>query len=170
MVERFHRTLKNALRCAARVSSSWTQALPWVLLGLRNAPRDDTATSLAEMVFGMPQRIPGMCFQTDQSRPCSAAEQLELLRKNIADHTPRTLDLDKFKSSPFIAKPLRTAKYVYVRDDRLGKSSLAPRYTGPFKVKEKDWDNGTFLLDFGKKEDNVSLARLKAASIPVDAT
>ena len=39
LVERFHRSLKNALRCAVRASTSWTRALPWVLLGLRNAHR-----------------------------------------------------------------------------------------------------------------------------------
>ena len=44
LVERFHRLLKNALRCAAPASKSWTRSLPWVILGLRNAPRTDTAT------------------------------------------------------------------------------------------------------------------------------
>ena len=170
MVERFHRSVKNALRCAARASSSWTRTLPWVMLGLQNAPRDDTATSTAEVVYGVPQRIPGMCFQKEQSRPRSAEEQLQLAWANADTHSPRVLDLTKFKSSPFIAKALRTAKYVYVRDDRLSKPSLAPRYTGPFRVIEKDWMNSTFWLNLGKKEDNVSLARLKAASVPADAT
>ena len=47
VVERFHHTLKDALRCAVRSSKSWTHALPWVMLGLRNAPRSETATSTA---------------------------------------------------------------------------------------------------------------------------
>ena len=55
-----------------------------------------------------------------------------------------------------------------MRDDRLRKPSLAPKYTNPFKVKRKDWDNNTFLLDLGKREDSVSLTRLKAASIPTE--
>ena len=54
LVERFHRMLKNALRCAVRTSASWTRSLPWVLLGLRNAPKIDTSTSTAEVVFGVP--------------------------------------------------------------------------------------------------------------------
>ena len=49
MVERFHRTMKNALRCAVRTNNSWSKALPWVMLGLRNAPKLDTATSAAEV-------------------------------------------------------------------------------------------------------------------------
>ena len=76
LVERYHRTLKNALRCATRASSSWTRSLPWVLLCLRNAPRQDTSSSTAEIVFRVPQRIPGRCFQAEQSRPRSATEQL----------------------------------------------------------------------------------------------
>ena len=170
IVERFHRTLKNTLRCAVCSSKSWTRSLPWVMLGLRNAPRLDTATSTAEIVFTAPQRIPGLCFQSKQSRPRSAAEQLELARSNTTAYSPRALNLMKFKYSPFITKPLRTADFVYVRDDRLGKPSLAPKYTGLFKVKKKDCDNNTFVLDLGRREDTVSLSRLKAASVPPEAT
>ena len=64
-----------------------------------------------------------------------------------------------------MAKALRTASFVFVRDDHIRKPSLAPKYTGPFKVVRKDWDNNTFTLDFGGKEDVVSLTRLKAASV-----
>ena len=80
--------------------------------------------------------------------------------------TLEALDLRRFKSSPFVAKLLRTASYVFVKDDRLGKPSLTPRYSGPFRVISRDWDNNTFLIDSGRKEDRVSLSRLKAASMP----
>ena len=170
LVERLHRTLKNALRCAGRSSGSWSRALPWVMLGLRSAPRPDTAASAAEIVFGTPLRVPGLCFQDEQSPPRSAAAQLDQARSNAASFTPRILDLRKFKDSPFVAKALRTASFVYVRDDRLGKPTLAPRYFGPFPVKEKLWDSNTFVLDMGKKTDSVSISRLKAASVPPDTT
>ena len=140
------------------------------MLGLRSAPRPDTAASAAEIVFGTPLRIPGLCFQDEQSSPRSAAEQLDQARDNVASFTPRALDLRKFKDSPFVAKALRTAKFVYVRDDRLGKPTLAPRYSGPFPVKDKLWDSNTFVLDLGKKTDTVSISRLKAASVPPDTT
>ena len=117
----------------------------------------------------MPLRVPGLCFQSDQSNRRTAMEQLELSRTNAHVFSPETLDLRKFKVSPFVANSLRTASFVFVRDDRLGKSSLAPRYSGPYKVKEKDWQNNTFLLDLGKKEDSVSISRLKAASVPQEA-
>ena len=56
-----------------------------------------------------------------------------------------------------------------MRDNRLGKPGLAPRYLGPFKVLEINWDANNFRLDLGKKEDFVSLTRLKAASVPKEA-
>ena len=170
IVERFHRTLKNSMCCAARANPSWTRSLPRITLGLSNVPRLDTATSTAEVVFGAPQRVPGMCFQAEQSRPRSAKEQLAWARSNADSHTPRAQDLTKFKTSPFIAKSLRTAEFIFVRDDRLGKPSLAPRYMGPYRVVRRDWDSNTIVIDLGKKEDRVSLSRLKAASVPPEET
>ena len=169
LVERFHRSLKNALGCAIRASKSWSRSLPWVLLGIRNAPRLDTATSTAEVMYGAPLRVPGACFQAGQEARKSATEQLEAARANVAAFSPESLDLRRVKASPFIAGSLRTARHVFVRDDRLGKPSLAPRYAGPFKVIKRDWDNNIFLLDVGGKEDKVSLSRLKAAVLPENA-
>ena len=170
LVERFHQTLKNSLRCAVRASRSWTRALLWVMLGLRNAPNLDTAASTAEAVFGTPLRVPRLCFQGGQSPVRSAKEELELARTNARSFSPETLDLRRFKESPFVAKPLRTAGYVYIRNDRLGKPSLAPHYTGPFKVVNKNWEDNTFRVDLGRREDNISLTRLKAAEVTPEAT
>ena len=92
-----------------------------------------------------------------------------MARANVAAFTPETLDLRRFKSSPFVARTLRTAPYVYVRDDRLGKPSLAPKYTGPYRVISRNWDNNTFMLDIGKRQDAVSLAQLKASVLPEES-
>ena len=170
LVERFHCTIKNALRCAVRASNSWTRSLPWVMLGLRNAPKLDTGTSTAEVVFGTTLRVPGICFQSEQSSSKSAADQLQLAGANTRKYSLESLDLGWFKASPFVAKSLRTAEYVYVRDDRLGKPSLAPRYIGPYKVREKNWSNNTFLLEIGARQDVVALARLKVATITPEAS
>ena len=167
-VERFHRMLKNAVCCAVRMSASSMRSLP-VLLGIQNTPKIHTAISTAEVVFRVPLRIPGLCFQSEQTPRQTAAEQLQRARANVEAFSPETLDLWKFKASPFILDTLRTATHVFVRDDRLGKPSLAPKYTGPFRVMRKDWENNTFTLDIGKKEDAVSLLRLKAASVPEEA-
>ena len=168
LVERFHRTLKAALWCAVRSSQSWSRALPWVLLGVRNAPKADTASSTAEVVFGTPLRVPCLCFEAEQGR--TSAQQLELARSDVEKFSPESLDLRRFKVSTFIAKALRTAKFVSVRDDRLGKPGLAPRYIGPYRLLRRDWDNNTFLLECGRKEDSVALSRLKEAADPEEAT
>ena len=57
LVERFHRHLKSSLR--ARLSGpNWLDALPWVLLGIRTAPKDDLRCSSAELLYGAPVTVP----------------------------------------------------------------------------------------------------------------
>ncbi len=51
LVERFHRRLKDALRARA-AGSDWFSHLPWVMLGIRSAWREDSDFSPAEAVFG----------------------------------------------------------------------------------------------------------------------
>ena len=170
VVERFHRTLKDALRCSVRASKSGMRSLPWVLLGIRNAPKLDTSTSTAEVLFGIPLHVPGTCFQGELTNQPSVSEQLQLSRANAAAFTPESLDNRRFKCSPFVPKSLRLAKFVYIRDGRLGKASLVPRCLGPFKVINKDWEGNTFRVDLGKREDNIAIARLKAASIQKETT
>ena len=50
LVERFHRRLKDALRSRA-AAADWHDHLPWVLLGIRTAFREDSEFSLAEAVY-----------------------------------------------------------------------------------------------------------------------
>ena len=58
MVERFHRCLKDALR-ARSAAANWVDHLPWVLLGLRAAAREDNGSTPAQAVFGSPLILPG---------------------------------------------------------------------------------------------------------------
>ena len=62
MVERFHRQLKNSLR-ARLASSDWFEHLPWVLLGLRTSPREDSGTSTSEAVYGSLLTLPGQFLE-----------------------------------------------------------------------------------------------------------
>jgi transposase InsO family protein len=57
MVERVHRQIKDALR-ARLPHGDWPLHLPWVLFGLRAAPKEDSAISSAELVFGAPLTLP----------------------------------------------------------------------------------------------------------------
>ena len=63
MVERFHRQLKNSLR-ARHAASDWYSHLPWVLLGLHSAPREDSATFSAEAVYGSDLILPHQFLQS----------------------------------------------------------------------------------------------------------
>ena len=58
LVERFHRSLKAALR-ARLTSADWMDDLPWVMVGLRTMPKEDMGTSVAKMIYGMPLAVPG---------------------------------------------------------------------------------------------------------------
>ena len=49
MVERVHRQLKESLK-ARLATADWPQHLPWVLMGIRNAPKEDSGRSAAELV------------------------------------------------------------------------------------------------------------------------
>jgi transposase InsO family protein len=49
-VKRLHRCLKDAL-CARAAVATWSEELPFVLLGLRAQPWEDTGFSPAEAVF-----------------------------------------------------------------------------------------------------------------------
>ena len=58
MVKHSHRQLKNALR-SRLAASDWLDHLPWVLLGLRSAPKEESGISSAELVFVQPLSLPG---------------------------------------------------------------------------------------------------------------
>jgi len=51
MVERAHRRLKDTLK-APVAAADWPQHLPWVLLDINNAPKEDSGKSAAQMVYG----------------------------------------------------------------------------------------------------------------------
>ena len=75
MVERCHRRLKDALR-ARVVGPDWPLHLPWVLMGLRAAPTEDTGVSAAELVFGAPLVLPGQILDTDEPPPADFVAKL----------------------------------------------------------------------------------------------
>ncbi|XP_072132816.1 protein NYNRIN-like [Mobula birostris] len=54
----FHHHLKSALM-AVLEGPNWVDELPWVLLGIRTAPKEDLHTSSAKLVYGAPLVVPG---------------------------------------------------------------------------------------------------------------
>jgi hypothetical protein len=64
-VERLHRRLKDALRPRA-AAATWSEELPFVLLGLLVQPREDTGLSPAEADFGTPIVLPNEFLQNEE--------------------------------------------------------------------------------------------------------
>ncbi len=151
LVERFHCWLKEALR-ARLAGADWPQHLPWVLLGLRAAPREDSGISAAELVYGCPLSLPGQFLSAAEPPPDSFVSQLRSSLPCVSDRTG---------CSPPVAPPplaLRTASFVYVRSPPLS-PGLAPAYRGPYRV--RDPGDKYFVVDVGGSPTGVSVDRLK---------
>lgn len=61
MVEHFHRKLKAALKDQSQ-PHLWMDALPFLLLRIRTALKEDIASTATEMVYGTNLRLPGEFF------------------------------------------------------------------------------------------------------------
>jgi transposase InsO family protein len=130
MVEHFHRRLKDALRahCAA---ANGVHHLPWVLLGLRAAAREDDGSTPAQAVFGSPLILPGQFFDSPElpsnifleqfSKTLSAAEHTATSHNNAAARRP----------PPQLPDDLARAPSVFVRRDG-HVPPLQPLYDGPY--------------------------------------
>ncbi|XP_061915612.1 uncharacterized protein LOC133657845 [Entelurus aequoreus] len=150
LCERFHRSLKGALRVAL-VDSNWIDRLPWVMLGLRSAPKEDLAAAPAELVFGQPLRVPGEFLPEGCTpRPFPFLSRGSLAPGPIHHCFPKS----------FVPSELKSARFVFVRHDA-HRSPLQPPYDGPFRVLERGPKN--FVLDMGGRRECVSLDRLKPA-------
>ena len=155
LVERFHRVLKTGLR-ARLAADDWLEHLPWVLLGIRTAPRDENGVSAAEFLYGEPLFLPGQFL--DVPSPPSPGF-LESMRKWASGLAPPPM-LHKTGTPISVHSELFTAKYVFVRKDGVSQT-LGARYEGPFLVLERG--PAAFRLRLGVRDDWVSVARLKVA-------
>jgi transposase InsO family protein len=151
MIERCHRRLKEALKAKA-AGVSWLDHLPWVLLGMRSSPRDDTAVSAAEMVYGCQLTVPGQ-FNPSTPSPSPTADVPGPLP--TPPQTTRTW-ADVVASPP---SHLASADFVYVKRSAIA-GPLAPSFSGPFQVLRRGAKS--FDVAIGDKTETVSVDRLKA--------
>ena len=162
MVERFHRHLKTSLR-ARLTGPNWSDALPWVLLGIRTAPKEDLKCSSAELVFGAPITVPGD-FIAATPETQRTANILPQLRDTVSKFSPTpTSSHGKFKL--FVPPDLQHSDYVFIRRDARH-STLQSPYEGPFHVIAKE--PKFFKIDFGNKTDTISVDRLKPAHLDME--
>jgi len=143
MVERFHRQLKESLRARCG-GKDWLEHLPWVLLGLRAAPKEEANVSTAEATLGAQLLLP--------CQPPLRA--LDPVPAPTIPSTVRTYaDVARGRSAR-----LEVAQFVYVRTGQ-SSSPLAPTYAGPYRVLEVR--DKTVLLQLGERQDWISVDRIK---------
>ncbi len=150
LVERAHRQLKDALR-ARLAAEDWPAHLPWVLLGLRAAPKEDSGVSSAELLYGTPLALPGQLL--------TAAEP------PIADLLEKLRSTSPLPTRPLLTPPptdppaaLAAAEFVYIRRGAAA-PPLAAQYLGPYRVLLRG--PKFFKLQVGDREENISVDRLK---------
>ena len=162
LVERFHRHLKAALKARLK-DANWLDVLPWVLLGIRTAPKEDLRTSSAKLVYGAPLTVPGD-FVTAPHAPVSTAQHLQQLRDKVQSLAPVPTSAH---GTPPAALPtsLNNAQFVFVRRDS-HRPPLQRPYEGPFAVLEAGVK--TFKLAVGNRTEVVSIDHLKPAHLDVD--
>ena len=159
LVERFHRHFKSALR--ARLNGpNWVDELPWILLGIRTAPKDDLRSSSAELVYGSPLTVPGDFLSSPGTGP-AADQQLRRLRQHANSLAPVPTS-QHGPVTPFIPHTLAVSPYVFIRHDA-HRNPLQTPYTGPYRVLSRD--NKAFVIDYGGREETVSIDRLKPAHV-----
>lgn len=159
LVERFHRVLKSALK--AHEHTKWTESLPAVLLGLRAAVKPDINSSSAELVYGMPLRLPAdMCTETPSTVPCNFAF-VQQLRDKMNSLKPLSTSAHG-TSKIFVHPRLKDCSHVFLRVDKVT-PSLSQPYTGPHEVLARS--DKLITIDVNGKKKCVSLDRVKPAFI-----
>ena len=155
MVERSHRTLKESLRCLISTSEDWEACLPLALLALRNAENATGFTS-AQLMFGEALRLPVDLVAPPRSTSITDHQALVrelrstcwLLRHALATSGPSGVQSNRHPPWAFVAlPPIR--------------SSLQPRYEGPYKVVSSR--GGVLTLDKDGTEVNVSIDNTRPA-------
>jgi len=153
MVERLHRQLKEALR-SRQAAADWPSHLPWVLLGLRAAAKEDSGLSSAELLYGVPLRLPaepGVNVEATMQQVAAARSTL-----------PSALPTRPKSYAEILAGPplhLASADMVFVRTGAV-RPPLSPLFQGPYTVVKKG--PKVFIVQLGGREEAVSVDRLKA--------
>ncbi len=158
-VERLHRRLKDALRaCAA--AATWSEELPFVLLGLRAQPRGDTGLSLAEGVL-----VHKLSCQMNFCKITPVDSIVKIFSKTLhvsAPSRPRhnsSTDLPSELPAKLLSAPL-----LWVRRGSLV-PPLQPLYDGPYAFLRRG--PCSFTIRVGSRDKVVAVSRLKG-TVPQD--
>ncbi len=162
LVERFHRHLKSALKAVLTEQGiTWMDQLPWIMLGIRTAPKEDLRASSAELVYGSPLTVPADLISTKVTPTITSEDFLRCLRSRVAQLIPLPMSRHG-KVTTHTPLKLNDSHYVFIRRGATDNTLQAP-YTGPYKVLE--YGTKTLLLEYGGKPERISVDRLKPAHV-----
>ncbi|GFQ63982.1 pro-Pol polyprotein [Trichonephila clavata] len=156
IVERFHRSLKQSLRCHA--PTKWTESIPLVLLRLRTALKEDLQCPSAELVYGSTLRLPAEFFETP-SLNVDPHEFLKNLRA-VMDQLKPVATTSHGNKIVFLYPALETCSHVFVRHDAVKKLLQTP-YDGPYLVLKRT--EKMFIIEQNGKQSTINIDRLKPA-------
>ena len=145
MIERFHRTLNEALMTSS-TTTKWAHDIRTILLGLRNRPSTD-GISPSQRLYGTTPRLPYDLI-TPSTPVTIPYRHHEVYRKYTKQYYPQTMN---------------TAKHVYIRIET-PRGKLQPPYRGPYTILANDGKTVTYQDDKGQ-QNNVSVDRCKPAPI-----
>lgn len=158
LIERAHRTLKNAIKAK---NKSWLSSLPVILLGLRSIP-NESGYSPFTAVTGTSVLLPQIMIDYKSNNDVdSSNDEINRLISDMAKLDLSALSSGKIHSNPkvYIPKDLFTCEYVWLRVDRVRRSLEAP-YTGPYKVLNRT--DKYFQIELPNNvHSNVSIDRIK---------
>lgn len=161
MVERPHRQLKDALR-AREAGADWPDHLPYVLLGLRAAPKEANGVSSAQLVFGQPLVLPGELKDVQEAAATQFSTDL------ASSEPPPTCQPRSYASvaaTPLqVPQHLQQARFVYIKRGG-GVPPLVPVYSGPYRVQHAG--PKFFNIEVGGTYEKVSVDRLKPHTGPL---
>jgi transposase InsO family protein len=131
IIERFHRQLKEALK-ARECGTAWSEHVPWVMLGLRAAPKEDSGISAAEAVLGeklvLPSQVKGGEEVSPPPPPSGPPRHTANMEEKQPEVNTRPLTYAEVVSNPL--RLLQEADFVYIRKGQLG-GPFTPPYSGP---------------------------------------
>ena len=153
IVERFHRSLKAALKCRG---GNWFEQLPIVMLGLRVRPDEDGSSAVARVTGESPLIPHILCDDFNMAELSIKLHNLNFPYRQTRQRETQT----------FVPKDLHCCCYVWLRVDRVKKALEAP-YQGPYRVLNRSPD--VFTIEVRGQSETVAIERLKPAVLPSES-
>jgi transposase InsO family protein len=159
-VERAHRTIKASLRATCTAQSSWEEALPLILMGLRSSICEPTQVPPTRLVLGGDIRLPidYLLEKSTYRTPLPGHPFAEQLSQNIAKFVE--IATTNQPTRPQTDPPIMP-KWVWIRDPREHSGKLTKPYKGPFRVTQQQ--RAVVTIDMAGKPTHINVDRLKPA-------